>query len=119
MALSDKHAIYARIACALEACSFLPGSWDKRFARNMAAKSRHAPAGDFTEKQRVHLIRLAHRYRRQIPVAVIILAQEEAESAAGRRVDAGLPALANFSPESRPKRVSAQRHASSPQGELL
>jgi hypothetical protein len=70
------------MAVALAACSFCPGSWDKRFSRNMAALAEHAPEKDFTERQRVHLIRLVHKYRRQIDTAVIELALDESMTAA-------------------------------------
>lgn len=56
---------YERIAIeALARCSFLPGSWDKRFARDMAAT-----AEDYrlTAKQRQCLWKMAWKYRRQMP----------------------------------------------------
>ena len=60
-----------RLARALHGCSMLPGSWDKRFARNMAeiadADDREPGKYGITQAQKDQLIRLAHKYRRQIP----------------------------------------------------
>lgn len=50
---------------ALAACSFLPASRDKRFARDMAII---VDAGcPLTQKQVEHVNRLARKYRRQMP----------------------------------------------------
>ena len=46
---------------ALQRCSFLPGSFDKRFVRDVAAQER-----DLTVRQDECLRGLAHKYRRQI-----------------------------------------------------
>lgn len=51
-------------AQALAQCRFLPGSWDKRFALDMAAQST------VTEKQAQNIARLAWRYRKQMPPAL-------------------------------------------------
>lgn len=59
-----------RIARALGLCSFLPGSWDKRFARALAFLEEHDPEHALTERQRANLARLAHKYRRQMPPAL-------------------------------------------------
>lgn len=48
---------------ALSHCTFLPGSPPKRFARQVA----QMPLENVTEGQRRHVIRLAYRYRRQMP----------------------------------------------------
>jgi len=49
---------------ALARCTFLPGSWNKRFAKGLAAQ----PEGTLiTVKQRQCLWKLVHRYRRQMP----------------------------------------------------
>lgn len=60
-----------RLARALHGCSMLPGSWDKRFARNMAeiatADDNEPGKYGITLAQKEHLIRLAQKYRRQIP----------------------------------------------------
>jgi len=45
-------------------CRFLPGSFDKRFARDL--DSQLANSGEITEKQRAYLVKLVHKYRRQI-----------------------------------------------------
>lgn len=51
-------------------CNFLPGSWDKRFARDLAGAVMAAgEAGEIfmiTEGQAEQVERLYHRYRRQI-----------------------------------------------------
>lgn len=60
-------------ARALAECAFLPGGWDKRFANDMATRSRHHTA-ELTDLQRKHLWNLVHRYRRQIPVHIQSLA---------------------------------------------
>lgn len=49
----------------LKRCTFLPGSFDKRFVRNM---SYHVEGSDITEKQAECLKKMHHRYRRQIGV---------------------------------------------------
>jgi hypothetical protein len=48
---------------ALGQCTFLPGSAHKRFARNI----QHVALENVSEGQRRHVIRLARRYRRQMP----------------------------------------------------
>lgn len=63
---------YIVMVAALCRCSLLPGSWDKRFISSMA----QTPPDKTTEKQRATIIRLVHRYRRQIPVDTIMLAQD-------------------------------------------
>jgi hypothetical protein len=50
-------------------CTFLPGSWDKRFARALAQRDASKPLSD---KQRDWLWRLVWKYRRQIPDARIV-----------------------------------------------
>lgn len=40
-------------------CTLLPGSWDKRFVRNMQGIEK------FTVRQAVTVFRLRHKYRRQ------------------------------------------------------
>jgi hypothetical protein len=49
---------------ALNACVFLPGSYNKRFAGSMASAA--ASTKVITKKQRLNLWRLVYRYRRQI-----------------------------------------------------
>lgn len=86
------------IARSLGGCRFLPASWDKRFCRDMAAIAEHSPDLEFTERQSTHLIRLVHKYRRQMPVRVIEIALDLSERAAERRVAVGKGALADFTP---------------------
>lgn len=52
---------------ALDRCTMLPGSWDKRFIRDMKGQ----PA-DFvpSEKQSEMIEKLYHRYRRQLAAHV-------------------------------------------------
>lgn len=45
---------------ALQRVTYLPGSWDKRFARDVSYLTT------ITEKQAAQVRRLVHRYRRQI-----------------------------------------------------
>lgn len=77
-----------QIVLALARCTMMPGSWDKRFIRDLAHRSV-ATAGhprrldetdaqfrsrllslaalELTDKQKTQLMRLAHKYRRQLP----------------------------------------------------
>ena len=47
----------------LSHCRFVPASFDKRFVRGMASQ---ISSGEITEKQRAYLVKLIHKYRRQI-----------------------------------------------------
>ena len=47
----------------LSGCTFPPGSWDQRFVRSLSIKP---DALHLTETQRQSLLRLRHKYRRQI-----------------------------------------------------
>lgn len=58
-------------AKALGNCSFPPGTADKRFARNMAFLAEHSPEREITERKDLNLRRLAYRYRRQMPAALV------------------------------------------------
>lgn len=66
---------YARMVRALEGCTFLPGSWDKRFVRDMSGK----PDSAMTSKQKASVLRMVQKFRRQLSVEIIILAQDTAE----------------------------------------
>ena len=55
--------VFDEMRRALGRCTFLPASWDKRFARALAMM----PADKITERQRRNVIRLAWKYRRQMP----------------------------------------------------
>ena len=94
-----------QIALALAGCTFLPGSWQKRFARDMAATATHAPDHPLSERQTAWLIRLAHIYRRQLPTVVLAAALDEAVANADRRVAAGMPALPPFNKKPRTEEV--------------
>lgn len=58
-------------AQALERCSLLPASADKRFIRDMAFRPRQAPPPSLTERQALHLERLAWKYRRQLDRSLV------------------------------------------------
>lgn len=48
--------------------TYLPASWDKRFARSLAEKARD-PDALLSERQREQMRRMAHRYRGQLGIA--------------------------------------------------
>jgi hypothetical protein len=56
-----------RMRVALARVRFLPGHPNKRFARDVAT----VPIEKLTERQRRHIIRLAWRYRRQMPFDLV------------------------------------------------
>lgn len=47
-------------------CTFLPGSFDKRFTQDMVDYAKREETPKLTEKQASHLRRLFHKYRKQI-----------------------------------------------------
>jgi hypothetical protein len=53
-------------ALRLGGCRFAPATFDKRFARDMAARAESDPSLELSDKQRENLWRLAHRFRRQL-----------------------------------------------------
>lgn len=53
-------------AAALGRCRFYPGSWDKRFARDMAWLAEHAPETVLTPAQKWALDAMVYKYRRQL-----------------------------------------------------
>lgn len=55
------------LATALGECSMLPGSAQKRFARDLAFRAKHQPEKPITLRQRHYMEILAWRYRRQLP----------------------------------------------------
>lgn len=67
-----------KIASALSACTFCPASWDKRFARIMGEHVERQPEVPLTERQATQLLRLAHKYRRQIGAVVLEHVLDEA-----------------------------------------
>ena len=56
-----------KLATALGNCSFLPGSSQKRFCRNMADIARLSPEKELSLRQRHYMEIMAWRYRRQLP----------------------------------------------------
>jgi hypothetical protein len=58
---------FDRMRAALGQCTFLPASSDKRFAHSVATM----PADKITERQKRHVIRLAWKYRRQMPADLV------------------------------------------------
>ena len=52
-----------QMLAALRNCTFLPGSYDKRFVNDMSNKAEDY---ELSDKQAVFLEKLHHRYRRQI-----------------------------------------------------
>lgn len=55
------------IAISFDKVTFLPGTWNKRFAASMSTKARYATEIDLTEKENEWLYRLLYTFRRQIP----------------------------------------------------
>jgi len=49
----------------LSKCTFLPGSWEKRFVRNLHFTAR-SKKPTISTKQREWLVEIAHRYRKQL-----------------------------------------------------
>lgn len=70
-------------ACkALNYCTFQPGSWDKRFVRNLFQEMWHEPTrakqdATITDGQREWLWRLVWKYRRQIRDKTLVDIGEE------------------------------------------
>jgi len=57
-----------KICTSLKYCvTHLPGTWNKRFANNLAAQAENKPESDLTEKQKEWMYRLLYTYRRQVP----------------------------------------------------
>lgn len=67
-----------QLADALVRCRFQPASFDKRFARDIAAMAHQQPAKELTENQRRCLMKLVVRYRRQIEDERLVRLAEEA-----------------------------------------
>jgi len=82
-------------AARLAGVSFLPGSWDKRFAKDMMLRAQD-PEFAPTEKQLACLGRLLHRYRRQIKAMTVYLSPDQYRricQARGRAFDTKLRAI--------------------------
>ncbi|MEW6775370.1 MAG: hypothetical protein AB1405_03710 [Bdellovibrionota bacterium] len=107
-------------AQALAGCRFCPGSWEKRFARDMVARSTLAPEKELSDSQREWLFYVAWRYRTQIrnnhkrydlPVPEGMIAKEkparpaprpnEVREARGRKTKAALAPITSM-PENQP-----------------
>lgn len=52
---------------ALDKVTYLPGSWNKRFAGSMVSLMMASPEKELSEKQKEWIYRLLYRYRRQVP----------------------------------------------------
>lgn len=55
------------VARALSECSFLPGTWEKKFASDMGERADKAPGKPISGRQALCLERLAWKFRRQMP----------------------------------------------------
>jgi hypothetical protein len=64
------------MAIHLGVCMFVPGSYDKRFAKNMWFLAAENPDQAITERQHNCLCKMTHRYRRQIPRDVVEIAEK-------------------------------------------
>lgn len=62
------------MAKALGQCSFLPGTFDKRYAGVFAFEAKRDQP-EITEKEAELLRRMTYRYRRQIDPAIVALSQ--------------------------------------------
>lgn len=59
-----------RMIAALSYCTFLPGSYPKRFVRDMRWRMENEPDTELSEKQAAYLEKLAWMYRKQIKAKV-------------------------------------------------
>ena len=64
----------AQLAYALARCKMVPGSYNKRFSRDLAGMAHQGK--DLTDPQRRNLLKLVIRYRRQIPADLVELAKQ-------------------------------------------
>lgn len=64
------------LATALGKCTFIPGSFDKSFARSMAHIAKQSPEFNISPRQSYCLYKIARKYRRQI-TAIEIPTQAE------------------------------------------
>ncbi len=62
-----------KVALALGECSYLPDSFEKRFAFNISRQASQKPYTPMTDKGRAQLWKQAWRYRRQLPPDVLAL----------------------------------------------
>ena len=64
-----KHEI--ELAKALGACSYPPGTSQKRFALDILFLAEHSPDRELSDRQRHYMQLLAWRYRRQMPSRLV------------------------------------------------
>lgn len=55
------------ICLALGGVTYLPGSFDKRFGRNLYGIAESKPDKELSEKQNEWMYRLLYKYRKQLP----------------------------------------------------
>lgn len=55
------------ICTALGNIKILPGTWAKRFCRQMCSLVKDDPAKELSEKQKYWIYRMLHTYRKQLP----------------------------------------------------
>lgn len=55
------------IALSFNKITFLPGSWNKRFATSIYYQAKNKPEEELTEKQNEWIYRILYTYRKQIP----------------------------------------------------
>lgn len=60
-----------KLATALGRVTYLPGTNEKRFARNMASIAEYRPDIEITEKQAAYMTSLAWKFRRQMPADLV------------------------------------------------
>ncbi len=65
---------YATLAKALARCTFVPGSWDKRFVERIDRARYDESARGLSPRQEESLRRLVQKYHRQLPADVVALA---------------------------------------------
>jgi hypothetical protein len=65
-----------KLAQCLVKAKFQPGSWDKKFARDLAAMSYKQPTPELTTNQHRCLLQNVIRYRRSLDPAYVKLAKE-------------------------------------------
>lgn len=58
------------MALALSGCTFLPGTREKRFVRDMAWKAENEPDTPLTRKQAAYLLVVFYKYRKQLQADV-------------------------------------------------
>lgn len=75
-------AYYRTIQALHHRVTFLPGSWDKRFARDMASLGEYDL---LTERQQEQVERMAHRYRKQLTARGFVVPVEVLEPYVDRK----------------------------------